>query len=338
MRRVSNPPNPWQSHSHELLGPPPTASLEVYEDDSRSILSRNDSPDLPFRWSINPYRGCFHACSYCFARPSHEYLGFGAGSDFDFKITIKPKAADLLRQSFEKSTWRGELVNFSGVTDCYQPLEAIYQLTRQCLEVCLEYRNPVSIITKGALIERDIDLLVELKNQAAVDILISLAFDDADTARLLEPATPSPKRRLQSLKKLADAGLDVGIMLAPVILGLNDHDVPSLLRKAREAGAKFASYSPLRLPGSTAAVFEARLREQLPNKADKVLGRLTEARKGRVTTMKTEQSKLWQAAKQLFELGLRKHKFETPPEPPKTSPFRRPGQQPPQEQLSLFDV
>src|SRR3954467_11585619 len=162
LRAISNPPNPWMSSEVEYLDEIPPAELEVYEDHTREILSSNDSPDVGFSWSVNPYRGCFHACAYCFTRPTHEYLGLGAGADFERKITVKPDAALLLREAFERRSWKGELIVFSGVTDCYQPLEASYQLTRGCLMVCEEYRNPVGIITKSPLIERDIDLLVAL--------------------------------------------------------------------------------------------------------------------------------------------------------------------------------
>src|SRR5215472_7293236 len=140
MQLVNNPPNPFESQHRELLEPAPHVALQMYEDSTRSILSRNDSPDLPFRWSLNPYRGCFHACAYCYARPTHEYLSFGAGTDFDRKIVVKPHAPELLRKAFERRSWAGELVLFSGNTDPYQPLEASYRLTRQCLEICAEYK------------------------------------------------------------------------------------------------------------------------------------------------------------------------------------------------------
>ena len=159
MRKVMNPPNPFESLHRDFLEPAPHVALQMFEDSPRDILSRNDSPDLPFRWSLNPYRGCFHACAYCYARPTHEYWGFGAGTDFESKIVVKREAATLLRRTFEKSSWKGELILFSGNTDCYQPLEASLELTRACLEVCAEYRNPVGIITKGLLVLRDVDLL-----------------------------------------------------------------------------------------------------------------------------------------------------------------------------------
>ena len=164
MKSVSNPPNPFLSEHRELLEPPPLVRTEVYEELTESILSRNDSPDLPFRWSLNPYRGCFHACAYCYARPSHEYWGFGAGTDFESKLVVKPNAAErLANHVLRKASWQGELIVFSGNTDCYQPLEATYGITRQCLKVCAEYHNPVGIITKSSLILRDLDILQELQ-------------------------------------------------------------------------------------------------------------------------------------------------------------------------------
>src|SRR5438128_11315226 len=192
VKLVSNPPNPFESQYREFLEPPPSVKVQIYEDDTRSILSHNDSPDLAFRWSVNPYRGCFHACAYCYARPSHEYLGLGAGTDFERKITVKPQAPRLLREAFERPSWKGELVVFSGVTDCYQPLEASYRLTRGCLEVCAEYRNPVGIITKSPLLERDLDVLQALATVADVGVTVSLPLWDRPHAHAVEPPVASP--------------------------------------------------------------------------------------------------------------------------------------------------
>src|SRR5438128_5847799 len=192
LRPVSNPPNPWLTAEVEYLEYAPEAKLEVYEDDTREILAHNDSPDVGFSWSVNPYRGCFHACLYCYARPSHEYLGLGAGTDFERKITVKPDAPRLLREAFERRSWQGELVVFSGVTDCYQPLEASYRLTRGCLEVCAEYRNPVGIITKSPLLERDLDVLQALATVADVGVTVSLPLWDRPHAHAVEPPVASP--------------------------------------------------------------------------------------------------------------------------------------------------
>jgi DNA repair photolyase len=340
LRRVSNPPNPWLSDQHEWLDDiePPKASLEIFEDDSRSILSRNDSPDLPFRWSINPYRGCQHSCGYCYARPSHEYLGFGAGTDFDFKIIMKPRAGQLLKEAFHKKSWRGELIHFSGITDCYQPIEAVYKLTRACLELCRDYCNPVSIITKGALIERDMDLLIELNKAASCDVCLSIPFLDNDTARKIEPGAPTPSRRLKTLRILSAAGIPTGVFVAPLIPGLNDREIPALLKAIKEAGALWVDSALLRLPGSVQAVFEQRLLAAFPNRAKKVMRLLAECRGGDISGRAaghrmTGQGPRYEAIRQLFHVTARRLDFGTAPGVQEGS-FRRPGQG---RQLRLFE-
>ena len=260
-------------------GPPPS-SITLLEDHSRTILSHNDSPDLGFRWSANPYRGCVTSCSYCYARPTHEYLDLGAGTDFDTKIVVKHDAPELLRAAFDKPSWQGELVMFSGVTDCYQPIEAELELTKRCLEVCLEYRNPVAVISKHALIERDVDLLAELAREAGCHVSVSLTWVDAELARAIEPWAPSPERRFKVIETLAKAGVTVGVMCAPVIPGLNDDQMVRVLERAREAGATSAGWTLLRLPGAVAQVFEERVRSALPLAADKIMHRIRETRGG----------------------------------------------------------
>ncbi len=282
VRPVSNPPNPWLSTEVEYLDEIPDAKLEVYEDHTREILASNDSPDVGFSWSVNPYRGCFHSCAYCYARPTHEYLGLGAGTDFDRKITVKPEAPRLLKEAFERPSWKGELIVFSGVTDCYQPLEASYRLTRGCLEVCAEYRNPVGIITKAALIERDLDVLERLRLEARVGVTVSIPIWNPEHARALEPFVATPARRMKTIERLAAAGLDVGVNIAPVIPGLSDADIPEILERAHAAGARRAGFVFLRLPGSVAKVFEERLRRDLPLRAERVLNRVREARGGKL--------------------------------------------------------
>lgn len=280
---VSNPPNPWASTEVEYLEePPPSVRLEVYEDQTKSILATNDSPDVGFKWSVNPYRGCFHACAYCYARPSHEYLSFRAGTDFDRKIVVKPHAPALLRAAFAKKSWKRELVVMSGVTDCYQPLEASYRLTRGCLEVCAETANPAGVITKAPLIERDIDVLQSLAGRASASVTISIPFWDPDRARAIEPYVATPQRRMRTVSRLAQAGLDVGVNVAPVIPGLNDEEIPAILRAAADAGAKRAGFVLLRLPGSVKDVFEQRLRAALPLRAERVLHRIRETRGGQM--------------------------------------------------------
>ena len=281
-RDVANPPNRFRDLVvyEDGEGPPP-AQVTLLEDHSRSILSENDSPDLGFRWSANPYRGCLHACNYCYARPTHEYLDLGAGTDFDTKIVVKREAAELLRATFDKPSWKGELVMFSGVTDCYQAIEKDLGITRQCLEVCLAYKNPVSVISKSALVERDIDLFLALAKEARFHLSVSLAFLDAEFARAMEPWAPSPERRLKVIETLAKAGVPVGIMCAPIIPGVNDNQLVKLLERAAGAGATWAGWTLLRLPGAVKEVFEDRVRFALPLAADNILHRIRETRGGK---------------------------------------------------------
>ena len=337
MRQISNPPNPFESRHRDLLEPAGTAKLTLYVDDSREILSRNDSPDLPFRWSVNPYRGCFHACAYCYARPSHEYWGFGAGTDFESKIVVKKEAPQLLRRAFDKPSWRGELIVFSGNTDCYQPIEAECGLTRACLQVCADYRNPVGIITKGALILRDLDVLVRLQQEASVTVYFSIPFSSDDIAREVEPHVPSITKRFSAMKTLSDAGIPTGISIAPVIPGLNEDDMPELLDRAYRAGARTAVYSLLRLSGSLEAVFLERMREAFPERIGKITNRIREVRGGTLSESRffkrqTGQGPYWDLIEQLFALAKRKAGFSEDGIGATPQTFRRPGI----EQVSLF--
>jgi DNA repair photolyase len=347
-RETANPANRFARTvvDYEPGDGPPPSTVTLLEDHSRSILSHNDSPDLGFSWSANPYRGCIHACAYCYARPSHEYLDMGAGTDFDTKIVYKPKAAELLRAAFDAVKWKGELVMFSGVTDCYQPFEATLQLTRACLEVCLEYRNPVSVISKSALIERDIDLFAELAAVAGCHVTVSLAFNDAEAARAIEPWAPSPARRLKVIEAMARAGVPVGIMVAPIIPMLNDRDLPLLLERARDAGATSAGWTLLRLPGAVAPVFEERVREAMPLAATRIMNRIRETRSGRIYDSRFHLrgrgegpyaetiGALFAATMARLGLGGRHHDEED--ERPTT--FRRPDRpKGPQLALPLFD-
>lgn len=279
---IANPPNPWHKTEIEYLEEPPDAGLHLYEDKTRDVLSENDSPDIDFRWSLNPYRGCMHACAYCYARTYHEYLGFGAGTDFDRRIVIKRNAAELLRAAFEKPSWKGELIVFSGATDCYQPLEATYGITRACLEVCREYQNPVSIITKSPTIERDIDLLADLASKASVRVAVSIPFFDVEKARAVEPYVATPARRFRTIERLAAAGIRVGVNVAPLIPGLSDEDVPSVLDAAFAAGAREAHMVMLRLSGPVLPVFVDRIRKAFPLRAEKILSRIRDTRGGQL--------------------------------------------------------
>lgn len=280
-RPTANPANRFRAEETAYdEGEAPQSPVQLIEDRSKSILARNDSPDIGFDWSVNPYRGCLHACAYCYARPYHEYLGMGAGTDHDTKIVVKKDAARLLREAFEKPSWKGELVVFSGVTDCYQPIESRLGLTRACLEVCAEYRNPVGIITKAPLIERDLELLVRLHETARVHVRVSVPFFDPVHARAIEPFVATPARRIETIRRLAQAGLSVGVNIAPVIPGLGDAQIPAILEAAREAGATSAGYVLLRLPGAVREVFTQRLEQAMPERAAKVLGLVRETRGG----------------------------------------------------------
>ncbi|MBS2019790.1 MAG: PA0069 family radical SAM protein [Deltaproteobacteria bacterium] len=281
---VANPPNRFETAVREYdLDEVPGAPLQVFEDHSRSILARNDSPDVGFEWSVNPYRGCFHACAYCYSRPTHEYLSFGAGTDFERKIVVKPGAPALLREAFDKKSWKGDLVMFSGITDCYQPLEHEMKLTRGCLEVCLEYKNPLGIITKSPIVERDVDLLTQLARETSrCRVSISIPFWNPEYAKAMEPFVTTPARRMKIIETLASAGVPVGVSVSPIVPGLNDEDIGEVLERARDAGASHAFFVLLRLPGAVKEVFERSLREKLPLRAEKVFRRLREAHGGKL--------------------------------------------------------
>jgi DNA repair photolyase len=279
---LRNPPSPWRKEVVSYFEDAPSVELSVFEDQTRHILSDNDSPDLGFRYSVNPYRGCLHGCSYCYARPSHEYLGFGAGTDFERKIVIKRRAPELLREVFEKKSWGGELILFSGNTDCYQPLEASYAITRACLGVCLEYQNPLHIITKSALVERDADILSQLAALGSASVTVTVPFWDPKVARAIEPLVPTPQRRMETVRRLTDRGIPVSVNIAPLIPALSDRDIVHILEAARAAGAVSAAMIPLRLPGNVQAVFIERLREAFPLVAEKVLARVREMRGGQL--------------------------------------------------------
>ena len=332
MRRVDNPPNPWSSTAVEWLGEAPPVQLVVHEEEARSILSENDSPDLPFRWSLNPYRGCFHGCAYCYARPTHQWLGLGAGTDFERTLVVKTNAPELLRAQLQKPSWTGETIVFSGVTDCYQPLEASYQLTRRCLQVCAEFRQPVGIITKGALVERDVDVLAQLARHDAVTVFVSVPFADEADARAIEPWAGSPARRLRALASLSAAGVRTGVSVSPLIPGLNDHQVPAILEAARAAGAQHAFHVLLRLPAEVEDVFVQRLREAFPLRADKVLSLLQAMRGGKTNDPRfgarmRGTGPRWQLMVDLFARTAQRLGLGPPPGPAATTPFRRPHQQ-----------
>jgi DNA repair photolyase len=263
----------------ERLARPQTTYLI---DTSKTIIATNDSPDVAFSHSINPFRGCSHGCSYCYARPTHEYLGFSAGLDFETKVMVKLNAPALLRAELMARKYTPVRLAISGVTDCYQPAERKFQLTRQCLKVLAEFKNPVSVITKNHLITRDVDLLGEMAAWKGAVAIVSITTLDPDLTRVMEPQTSVPRRRLEAVRRLTEAGVPTGVMLAPMIPGLNDHEMPAILTAAAEAGARFAGYVPLRLPWTVAPIFEDWIQTHFPDRAGKVLGRVRDMRGGRL--------------------------------------------------------
>ena len=296
MRRGTkiDPPNRFEVHHREIdleqvepdqdeLRALQSRKTEYFYDLSTSIVTENKSPDIPFRYSLNPYRGCEHGCSYCYARPTHEYLGFSAGADFESKIVIKERAPSLLRKFLSKPNWKPEPFMLSGVTDPYQPLEREKRITRGMLELLAECRHPVNIITKNALIERDVDLLRHMAADGLVHVAISITTLDAALARDLEPRTSTPIARLRAIKTLADAGVPTRIMTAPVIPGLNDHEIPRLLTEGSKAGATSAGYVMLRLPGTVAPVFEDWLSNARPDLKSKIIDRIRDVRGGEIS-------------------------------------------------------
>ncbi len=256
--------------------------IQYQADASKSIVSENDSPDVPFRYSLNPYRGCAHACPYCYARNTHEYLGLNAGLDFETRIFVKHGAPRLLREFLSRKRWEPEPIVFSGVTDCYQPAEREFRLTRQCLEVASECHQPISIITKNALVLRDLDLLKEMAGRQLVHVNLSITSLDPELAGVMEPRTSIPAARLRAVETLADAGIPVRVMVAPLIPGLNDHEAAAILKAAREAGAGDARYVLLRLPLTVEPVFREWLERTQPLKAEKVQNLIRDTRSGKL--------------------------------------------------------
>lgn len=254
-----------------------------YRDTSRTVLAENDSPDISFRFSLNPYRGCEHGCIYCYARPTHEYLSFSAGLDFERRILVKHDAPALLRAAFQSPRWKPQVVALSGNTDCYQPVERRLRLTRRCLEVFCEFRNPVGIVTKSALVARDVDLLAQLATCGAAHACVSITSLDAELARRMEPRAAQPERRLDAVRALATAGVPVAVLIAPVIPGLNDEEIPRILAAAADAGARSAGYVLLRLPKPVDALFTDWLTRQFPGRRERILGRIRACREGRLS-------------------------------------------------------
>ncbi|HET6203226.1 MAG TPA: PA0069 family radical SAM protein [Planctomycetota bacterium] len=301
-----------------------------FRDDSRSIVARNDSPDVGFEASVNPYRGCEHGCAYCYARPTHEYFGLSAGLDFETRIFVKEDAAELLRKELASSRWKPQVLAMSGVTDPYQPVERRLGITRRCLEVLVEYRNPVAIVTKSALVTRDLDLLAELARHRASAVFLSVTTLDRALARDLEPRAATPAARLEAVEAAAKAGVPVGVMVAPVIPGLTDHEIPAILEAAARAGARFAGYTMLRLPGAVAGVFEAWLAAHRPTRKERVLNRVREIRDGRLNDPRfgsrmRGEGPFADLVASLFEKARRRVGLSAGGPDLSTAAFRRPG-------------
>jgi DNA repair photolyase len=340
----ANPPNRFERIAYER---DPDASLEdevapatiLLRDTTRSIIATNDSPDVGFDASINPYRGCEHGCCYCYARPYHEYIGMSAGLDFETKILVKEDAPELLRRELSSPKWQPRLLGISGVTDAYQPVERRLGVTRRCLEVLAEFRNPVAIITKNHLVTRDRDLLGQLANDNAVMVFLSITTLDAELCRRMEPRASQPAGRLAAVRELHGAGIPVGIMAAPIVPGLNDHEIPAILNAAADAGASFAGYTVLRLPYGVGDLFEEWLTRHYPERKDKILGRIRDLRGGELNDarfgkrMKGE-GVLAKSIGDLFAVARQRAGLVRKAPPLSIAAFRRPSQR---AEATLFD-
>jgi DNA repair photolyase len=299
------------SHGSGESGERPRRATQYFRDGTKSIITRNSSPDVGFETSLNPYRGCEHGCIYCYARPTHEYLGLSAGLDFESKIMVKMDAPELLRAELESRNWQPHTLVMSGVTDPYQPIERKLRITRGCLEVLAEFRNPVAIITKNLLVTRDIDVLSELAKHSASAVNVSVTSLNPNLQRVLEPRTSSPQARLDAIAQLCEAKIPVGVMVAPIIPGLTDHEIPKILDACGKAGAQFAGYTIVRLPWAVAPLFEHWLEEHFPERKEKVLGRIRHLRRNRLNDTKwhkrmTGEGIFAEQITSLFRVGCRR--------------------------------
>jgi DNA repair photolyase len=311
----------------------------LLRDTTRTIIATNESPDVGFDASINPYRGCEHGCTYCYARPYHEYLGFSAGLDFETKILVKEDAPELLRRELSSPKWQPRVLGISGVTDAYQPIERHLQVTRRCLEVLAECRNPVTIVTKNHLVARDADLLGELARYSAALVFVSITTLDPDLARRMEPRAAQPAGRLAAVRELRAAGVPTGVMVSPVVPGLNDHEIPAILAAAADAGAQFASSTVVRLPQAVGDLFERWLTQHYPERKDKVLGRIKELHGGKVTDARfgirhKGEGVLAKSIGDLFAVARARVGLDRRPPEVSTAAFRRPRDP---VQPTLFD-
>ncbi len=306
---------------------------KFFTDASKTVLAKNDSPDIPFTYSLNPYRGCEHGCIYCYARPSHEYLGFSAGLDFESKIMVKEDAPRLLRETFMKKSWEPQVVALAGNTDCYQPVERRLGLTRKCLEVFLEFRNPAGMVTKNFLITRDIDLLSELAKLDLVSVFISVTSLNQDLTRRMEPRTSSPAKKLEAIEMLSRNGIPVGVLVAPVIPGLTDEEIPSILRETSLRGARWASMQMLRLPFAVNDLFVDWIRREYPDRENRIVSRLRQVRGGKLSSYEFGErmagtGETAGAIRQLFRASRKKYNMNEELLELSTDRFRRsPGKQ-----------
>ena len=337
-----NPPNRFEPLIFEPDPdcPPeerPHPRTQFFFDASESLLTKNDSPDIPFTVGLNPYRGCEHGCAYCFARPYHEYLGWSSGLDFETKILVKLRAPTLLRTELSSPRWQPQSISMSGITDCYQPCERQFKVTRGCLEVCAELRQPISIITKNALVTRDLDLLTELARHQCTAVYVSVTTLDTDLAGKLEPRASRPAARLHAIRELSSAGIPVGVMVAPIIPGLTDHEMPAILEAATAAGAKRAGYIVMRLPYAVKDIFLHWLDAHAPTKKARVVDRVKEIRGGRLNVSEwgarlKGEGVFAEQLRDLFQISARRAGLNQERFTLSTAHFRRPGGQ----QLTLF--
>lgn len=327
--RIQYEPAWWDADAAAMESLRPTKT-QFIPDDSKTVVSENNSPDLEFRYSLNPYRGCEHGCSYCYARPYHEFLGYSAGLDFETKIVYKPKIADQLRQWLRRPGWQAEFISLSGATDCYQPAEKQFQLTRACLEVALECRQPLSIVTKNALVLRDLDLLEQLAQRQLVHVNISLTSLHQSLVKVMEPRTSSPTARLRAMSELTAAGVPTRALLAPIIPGLNDSELPALLEAVQQAGVRSAGTILLRLPNVVQDVFLEWLQTSLPDQAEKIESRVRQTRATQLDDTRfgvrmRGEGELARQIHQTFEVFSKRFGLIHELPPLNSDDFRRPG-------------
>ncbi len=342
----SNPGNRFDVETRQFLDDGwdtlaelPPLKTEVFTETPKSIISRNQSPDISFDRSINPYRGCEHGCTYCYARPAHAYMGLSPGLDFESKLFIKPNAAALLREEFTAPNYAPRTIALGSNTDPYQPIEKQYRITRQLLEVMAEFQHPVGIVTKNAMVTRDIDLLQPMARQGLVKVAVSITTLDGKLARAMEPRASIPAKRLAAIEALAKAGIPTVVMIGPIIPGLNDHEIENILKAARAAGAREAGYTMLRLPHEVKGIFKDWLEKAYPDRFAKVMAQVKDVRGGRESSsqfgerMTGSGPVAWMIGRRFQlacqQLGLNSNRLKL-----NTQAFHRPPQQ--GEQLALL--